>query len=95
MAVQRKPAGNRQQDDVNKIFHDVFNTPKGREVLAFLRRRVVDVEQGIDTTADVLRFSLGQRNLLLNIERRVADGGMISVDELRRSYPVKVADRGE
>lgn len=91
----RKQAGNRPSDDMNKLFHDVFNTPKGREILAFLRRRVIDVEQSHDAPADLLRFGLGQRNLILNIERRVADGGMISVDELRRSYPVKVADRGD
>jgi hypothetical protein len=73
----------------------VFNNPKGREVLAFLRSRVIDNVLAHDSEVELLRFSLGQRNLVLNIEARVAEGGNISLDELRRSYPVKVANRGE
>lgn len=91
----RKVVGNRPCDETNRLFHDVFNNPKGREVLAFLRSRVIDNVLAHDTDVDLLRFALGQRNLVLNIEARVAEGGNISLDELRRSYPVKVANRGE
>jgi hypothetical protein len=63
-----------QQADVDAAYHDCFNTPAGRLVLEHLRKRYVEMPTEHGESESALREFMGQRNLVLEIQRRITRG---------------------
>ena len=63
-----------QQADVDAAYHDCFNTPAGRKVLDHLWSRCVTAPTAEGLSESALREFMGQRNLVLEIHRRITRG---------------------
>jgi hypothetical protein len=71
---RRGPSAQEREADVNAAFHDCFDTPAGRIVLDYLRKRYVEAPTTEGLVESALREFTGARNLVLEIERRINKG---------------------
>lgn len=71
----------------DRLFAAVFGTPDGLKLLALLRDRYAEQPAGMEASHSALAYREGQRQLVRDIETRVANGREQHPSELRREYP--------
>ena len=70
----RKGQEPHRTQEIDAAYHDCFNTPAGRKVLEHLWSRTVTAPTSEGLSESALREFMGQRNLVLEINRRITRG---------------------